>query len=109
MRQHLGKNIVTLQSDFPIWERTFTVNSLVVVGTKEREGGYDLAPKHLATPMGWENYFGFVCTPRHNTYHNVKRERLWSYRTVAIAQPQTSGGATQQACGTSDGQRRDAS
>ena len=24
--------------------------------------------------MGWENYFGFVCTPHHKTYHNARRE-----------------------------------
>ena len=28
----------------------------------------------MAFPMGWDNYFGFVCTPRHRTYHNAKRE-----------------------------------
>ena len=28
----------------------------------------------MAFPMGWENYFGFVCTPRHATYHNIRRE-----------------------------------
>jgi flavin reductase (DIM6/NTAB) family NADH-FMN oxidoreductase RutF len=27
----------------------------------------------MAFPMGWKNYFGFVCTPRHGTYQNIKR------------------------------------
>ena len=30
-----------------------------------------MAPKHLAMPFGWENYFGFVCSPRHATYRNL--------------------------------------
>jgi flavin reductase (DIM6/NTAB) family NADH-FMN oxidoreductase RutF len=55
----------------PIWDRFFQVSPLVVVGTREGEG-YDMAPKHMAFPMGWENYFGFVCTPRHATYHNAR-------------------------------------
>ncbi len=74
MREHAHGNVVTLAGDLPIWERVFTVNPLVVVGTRERDGGYDLAPKHMAFPMGWENYFGFVCTPRHATYHNIRRK-----------------------------------
>ena len=64
-------NIISLDVNLPIWERVFTVAPLVVIGTKEN-GGYDLAPKHMATPMGFGNYFGFVCTPKHGTYHNVK-------------------------------------
>jgi len=62
----------------PIWSRFFTVNPLVVVGSKEPDGSYDLAPKHMAIPMGWQNYFGFVCTPEHGTYHNAKREGEFS-------------------------------
>jgi flavin reductase (DIM6/NTAB) family NADH-FMN oxidoreductase RutF len=27
----------------------------------------------MAFPLGWANYFGFVCTPRHSTYGNAKR------------------------------------
>lgn len=65
--------MITLDPAFPIWDRVYTVAPLVVVGTKEGKN-YDLAPKHLAMPLGWSNYFGFVCTPRHKTYHNAKRE-----------------------------------
>lgn len=57
-----------------IWDRFFWVSPLVVIGTREPDGSYDLAPKHMATPMGWQNYFGFVCTPRHATYTNAIRE-----------------------------------
>ncbi|NIQ57054.1 MAG: flavin reductase, partial [Gammaproteobacteria bacterium] len=47
---------------------------LVLVGTREGEGAYDLAPKHMATPLGWGDYFCFVCTPEHRTYQNATRE-----------------------------------
>jgi flavin reductase (DIM6/NTAB) family NADH-FMN oxidoreductase RutF len=61
----------------PVWEQIFTVAPLVVVGTKEGDT-YDLAPKHLAIPIGFDNYFGFVCTPKHKTYHNVKNTKEFS-------------------------------
>lgn len=64
---------VEIGLDHPIWERFFLPSALVLIGTKEGEG-FDLAPKHMAMPIGWENYFGFVCTPRHSTYHNARRE-----------------------------------
>jgi flavin reductase (DIM6/NTAB) family NADH-FMN oxidoreductase RutF len=66
--------VVELSTDAPIWDRFFMVAPLVLVGTKE-DGGYDLAPKHMAMPLGWDNYFGFVCTPRHATYRNVLATR----------------------------------
>ena len=61
-----------LALDEPVWERFFSVYPLVLVGTCESDGGYDLAPKHLAMPMSWDNHFGFVCTPRHGTYRNLQ-------------------------------------
>jgi flavin reductase (DIM6/NTAB) family NADH-FMN oxidoreductase RutF len=56
-----------------IWDRFFTVSSLVLIGTLEENGDPDLAPKHMALPLGFDNYFGFVCTPRHRTYRNAER------------------------------------
>lgn len=64
-------SMVELDVSFPIWERVFTVAPLVLVGTREGDG-YDLAPKHMAMPVGWENHFAFACTPEHATYHNAK-------------------------------------
>ncbi len=75
--------LVTLDAERPIWEHFFTVAPLVVVGTREGEG-YNLAPKHMATPLGWGRYFGFVCTPRHATYHNAKH---WGAFTVSFPRP----------------------
>jgi len=57
-----------------VWERVFTVAPLVLVGTKEPSGHYDLAPKHMAMPLGWGARFCFVCSPRHATHANVERE-----------------------------------
>lgn len=57
-----------------VWDRVHTVAPLVLVGTKEPNGRYDLAPKHMAMPLGWGYRFCFVCTPRHATHANVERE-----------------------------------
>jgi flavin reductase (DIM6/NTAB) family NADH-FMN oxidoreductase RutF len=32
----------------------------------------------MVSPMGWQNYFGFVCTPRHGTYQNIKRDGVFA-------------------------------
>ncbi len=76
--------LVTLDMDHPVWERFFTVAPLVLVGTREEDGADDFAPKHMVTPLGWENYFGFVCTPRHATYRNIERDGIF---TVTYPQP----------------------
>lgn len=77
------EDLVSLDTARPIWDRFFTVAPLVVVGTREGDG-YDLAPKHMATPLGWSNYFGFVCSPGHATYRNVRREGAF---TVSFPRP----------------------
>jgi flavin reductase (DIM6/NTAB) family NADH-FMN oxidoreductase RutF len=57
---------------------------MVLIGTTEPDGQIDLAPKHMVTPMSWENYFGFVCTPRHGTYKNIERTGVF---TVTYPRP----------------------
>ena len=69
---------VELDTTHPIWDQFYWVAPLVLVGTREADGSHDLAPKHMASPMGWENYYGFVCTPRHGTYHNIRRSGEFS-------------------------------
>jgi flavin reductase (DIM6/NTAB) family NADH-FMN oxidoreductase RutF len=66
-------DLVALDTSRPIWDRFFTVAPLVLVGTRDPDGAIDIAPKHMVTPMGWQNYFGFVCTPRHSTFQNIER------------------------------------
>jgi flavin reductase (DIM6/NTAB) family NADH-FMN oxidoreductase RutF len=83
MQKYLREHIRTLEPDLPIWDRFYTVAPLVLIGTKEAEG-YDLAPKHMITPLGWENYFAFVCTPRHRTYQNITRGKTF---TVSYPRP----------------------
>ncbi len=68
-----GRELVTLELSGTIWDRFFTVAPLVLVGTLEPDGTPDLAPKHMVTPLGWDNYVGFVCTPDHATYRNAVR------------------------------------
>jgi flavin reductase (DIM6/NTAB) family NADH-FMN oxidoreductase RutF len=77
--------MIRLSLNQPIWDNFFLVAPLVVIGTREIGGGYDLAPKHMAMPLGWDNYFGFVCTPRHHTYQNVCREQAF---TVSFPHPE---------------------
>lgn len=67
-----------------MWEQIFTVNPLVIIGSMEDIEKPNFAPKHMAFPLGWDPYFGFVCTPRHSTYQNIKRE---SEFTVTYPKP----------------------
>jgi flavin reductase (DIM6/NTAB) family NADH-FMN oxidoreductase RutF len=78
------QKLVNIDLAKPIWDRFFWVSPLCVVGTLEEDGTPDLAPKHMATPMGWQNYFGFVCTPRHSTYRNIERDGVF---TVSMPRP----------------------
>lgn len=61
-----------------LWERVFTVAPLVIVGSKDTDGTYDLAPKHMAMPLGWGDRYGFVCTPRHRTYRNIEQHEVFT-------------------------------
>ncbi len=70
--------LVELSTRAPIWDRFFTVAPLVLVGTREADGDNDIAPKHMAFPMGWQNYFSFVCTPSHGTYGNIARDGVFA-------------------------------
>lgn len=79
-----SENMITLDLEQSLWERFLAVAPLVVIGSKELSGQYDLAPKHMAMPLGWNNYFGFVCTPTHRTYQNIVREGVF---TVSFPQP----------------------
>jgi flavin reductase (DIM6/NTAB) family NADH-FMN oxidoreductase RutF len=69
--------LVALPPKGSLWERVFTVAPLVLVGTREGDG-YDLAPKHMAMPLGWDGLYAFVCSPRHATYRNACRERAFT-------------------------------
>lgn len=77
-------DLVSLETDRPIWDRFFLVAPLVVIGSREADGTYDLAPKHMVTPLSWQNHFGFVCTPEHSTYQNIRREQVFTVSFPAI-------------------------
>jgi flavin reductase (DIM6/NTAB) family NADH-FMN oxidoreductase RutF len=66
-------NVVKLDTTVPVWDQFFTVAPLVLIGSRDEDGSLDIAPKNMVTPMGWQNYFGFVCTPRHKTCSNINR------------------------------------
>lgn len=78
MSKAIADDIVSLDVTDPIWERFFMLASMVLIGTQEPDGQPDLAPKHMAMPMSWENYFGFICTPRHGTYKNIRRTGVFT-------------------------------
>lgn len=66
-------DVVELDASRPVWDRCFMVAPLVLIGTRDEDGSLDLAPKHMAFPLGWKNYFGFVCSPTHHTCSNIHR------------------------------------
>ena len=76
--------IVPLDLGTPIWARVFHVAPLVLVGTLEDDGTPDIAPKHMAMPLGWENRYCFVCSPRHATLRNVAARGAF---TVSFPRP----------------------
>ena len=76
-------DFISLNVKENLWDHFYTVAPLVVIGSKENDE-YDLSPKHMVTPIGFSNYIGFVCTPRHRTYHNIKKERKF---TVSFVRP----------------------
>lgn len=90
--------LIPLAVDQPIWDRFFSVAPLVVIGSRDPDGTFDLAPKHMATPLGWQNYYGFVCSPRHATYQNVQRERQFTVSFPRPTQVATSSLAASPRC-----------
>jgi len=66
-----NESLQSIPTTAPIWDRVFVVAPLVLVATKE-DDGYNVAPKTLAMPCGWDNYFAFICTPKHSTYRNIR-------------------------------------
>ncbi len=78
------QELVELEPERPVWERFFTVAPLVLIGSRDEGGDYNFAPKHMSLQLGWDNFFGFVCTPRHTTYRNIQREEAF---TVSYPRP----------------------
>jgi len=72
MKNQRANNLIKLNTKESIWDHVFMIAPLIVVGTKEGEN-YDLAPKHMATPIGFSDFFAFICTPNHSTYHNLNK------------------------------------
>ena len=73
-----------LEVSASIWENFFSVFPLVLVGSRDPDGGYDLAPKHMAMPVSWKNHYGFVCAPHHRTYQNIRERKEF---TVSYPRP----------------------
>jgi flavin reductase (DIM6/NTAB) family NADH-FMN oxidoreductase RutF len=78
-------NIVPLSTKVPVWGHVFMVSPLVIVGSRSASGEHDLAPKHMAMPLGWSNHYCFVCSPRHTTYANIAATGAF---TVSFPRPE---------------------
>jgi flavin reductase (DIM6/NTAB) family NADH-FMN oxidoreductase RutF len=69
-------DLASLDIDDRLWEHVFAASPLVLVGTREPDGGHDFAPKHkIVTPGA---HFGFVCRPSHATWRNAVREEAFT-------------------------------
>ncbi|WP_440999942.1 flavin reductase family protein [Fodinibius sp. SL11] len=78
MTDEYDPDMVELDLEQDVWNRCYSVHSLLIIGSKEEDGNYNFAPKHMAMPMGFSNHFGFMGTPRKNTYRNVQREKVFT-------------------------------
>jgi flavin reductase (DIM6/NTAB) family NADH-FMN oxidoreductase RutF len=97
-----AQRLIELDVSQPVWDRFFWVAPLVLIGTREPDGGHDLAPKHMATPVGWDNFYGFVCTPRHQTYANIRREKAFTVSYPRPSQLVLTSLAASPRCGDAD-------
>jgi flavin reductase (DIM6/NTAB) family NADH-FMN oxidoreductase RutF len=80
----LPAGLIRLAAGEPVWDKVFHVAPLVLVGTLEDDGTPDLAPKHMAMPLGRDSLFCFVCSHRHATLRNaIAREAF----TVSFPRP----------------------
>ena len=84
------RHMVKLPTDQPLWDRFFTIAPLVLIGTREEDGRDNLAPKHMALPLGWDNYFAFVCAPTHRTYQNIVRTGSFTVSYLRASQVVTT-------------------
>lgn len=80
---HEGRTPLAVEDD--LWSRVFTIAPLVLVGTVEEDGSPDLAPKHMAMPLGWGGWFAFACSPTHATQRNAQRTGVF---TVSYPRPE---------------------
>ena len=78
MSEQQNADMIELDVDQDVWNRCYTVHSLLIIGSKEEDGHYNFAPKHMAMPLGFSNHFGFMGTPRKKTYRNIQREKVFT-------------------------------
>lgn len=84
VQKELPEGVISLDSRCELWDQCFVVSPLVLVGSRDSSGDYNFAPKHMATPLGWDRYFGFVCAPRHSTCRNIQAHGVF---TVTFPRP----------------------
>ncbi len=83
MKEQSLKKWISLDVEFPVWNQFFTVAPFVVIGTKEGED-YDLAPKHMVTPLGHDNTLVLFVHQTMQLITMLERKRLF---TVSFPRP----------------------
>ena len=81
----LPSPLLSLELEQPIWDRFFTVAALVVIGTRNTDGSYDLFGTHQGYPLEPANLFAFLASPLETAVANALRERAFS---VSFPRPQ---------------------
>lgn len=96
-------DLVPLPLDDSLWEHVFQVAPLVVIGTREPDGGHDFAPKHRVVTLT-PRHFAFVCRTSHATYRNTLREKSFTASWPGPRQIVMASAAASPRC--EDGEKR---
>lgn len=84
MSEQKSSPMIDISDNPNMWNRFFMAHSLFIIGSRDLDGNYNMAPKHMAMPLGFGPYFGFMATPRKTTYRNIQREKVF---TVSCPNP----------------------
>ncbi len=95
--------LTPLELDDALWERVFVVSPIVLVASRDPDGGHDIAPKHRVVSLS-PLHFGFVCRPSHATYRNALRERAFTVSWPGPRQIVKASAAASPRC--DDGEKR---
>lgn len=89
-RSATPKTMDEVHVDDDLWDRVHLPSALTVVGTVDRNGSPNLATKHMAMPVSWGPWFGFVCDPSHQTWQNATATGSFTVSYLAPEQALTA-------------------
>ena len=85
MSEQQNADMIELDVYQDVWNRCYTVHSLLIIGSKEEDGQYNFAARHMAMALGFSKHFGFMGTPRKKTYRKIQRGKVF---TVSYPTPE---------------------